>query len=84
MKTDDSTHAGPSDAAKPDLIPARRRVGLLELGATSIEYGIIAGLLSLALFVGAQVAGNGLNTVFAVIGVAIQNATNTAEQNSGN
>lgn len=84
METDDSNHADPSVAAKQGQSPGRRRAGLFELGATSIEYGIIAGLLSLALYVGSQVAGNGLNKVFAVIGVAVQNATNTAEQNSGN
>lgn len=84
MNKNESDHADPTNAAKLGLIPTRRGPGMSELGATSIEYGIIAGLLAVALYVGTQVTGNGLNQVFAVIGVAVQNASSTAEQNSGN
>jgi Flp pilus assembly pilin Flp len=62
----------------------KRPAMLSQAGATSVEYGLIGGLLALALFVGTQIAGNGINQVFALIGLTVQNATNTAEQNTGN
>ena len=84
MEENESGQPGPADASKLATSGTRRRLCLSELGATSIEYGVIAGLLALALYVGTQVAGNGLDKVFALIGVTVQNATNQAEQNTGN
>ena len=43
-------------------------------GATAIEYGLIAALISLAIFAGATLAGNGLNTMFSTVGTTLQNA----------
>lgn len=54
-----------------------------ESGATAIEYGLIAAFVALAIFVGAQLAGNGLNNMFMVIGTQMDKAANTAQQ-SGN
>ena len=53
-----------------------------ESGATAIEYGLIAAFVALAIFVGAQLAGNGLNRMFQVIGSTMSNAANTAEGSS--
>ncbi|WP_374655068.1 Flp family type IVb pilin [Dongia sp.] len=53
-----------------------------ESGATAIEYGLIAAFVALAIFVGAQMAGNGLNRMFQVIGTQMENAADKAE-NSG-
>jgi len=55
-----------------------------ESGATAIEYGLIAAFVALAIFVGAQLAGNGLNRMFMVIGSKMSNAADTAEQQSSN
>lgn len=55
-----------------------------ESGATGIEYGLIAGLVALAIIVGAQVTGNGLNQMFTVIGVSTNDAAAAAASSSGN
>lgn len=39
-----------------------------EKGVTTIEYGLIAAIISLALVTGAQVAGPALNNMFTGIG----------------
>ncbi|MBO4122700.1 Flp family type IVb pilin [Cupriavidus gilardii] len=39
-----------------------------ERGATAIEYGLIAGLIALGIFVGAQSLGNNLSSTFQAIG----------------
>lgn len=49
-----------------------------ESGATAIEYGLIAAFVALAIFVGAQMAGNGLNKMFQVIGTQMETAANKA------
>lgn len=49
-----------------------------ESGATAIEYGLIAAFVALAIFVGAQLAGNGLNRMFMVIGTKMSTAANQA------
>lgn len=54
-----------------------------DCGATAIEYSLIAGFVALAVIVGAQLAGNGLNTMFAIIGYDMEVATSTANS-SGN
>jgi pilus assembly protein Flp/PilA len=55
-----------------------------ESGATAIEYGLIAAFVALAIFVGARLAGNGLNRMFQVIGTTMENAADTAEQSNSN
>lgn len=47
-------------------------------GATAIEYGLIAAFVALAIFIGAQLAGNGLNKMFMVIGTKMSNAASVA------
>lgn len=39
-----------------------------EVGATAIEYGLLAALIALAIVVGAGVLGTGLNNMFTDIG----------------
>ncbi|HEX2148277.1 MAG TPA: Flp family type IVb pilin [Pseudorhizobium sp.] len=39
-----------------------------ESGATAIEYGLIAALISVALIAGASTLGNSLNSTFSAIG----------------
>lgn len=39
-----------------------------ESGATAIEYGLIAALISVALIAGASTLGNSLNNTFSAIG----------------
>ena len=56
-----------------------RKLFSSESGATAIEYGLIAAFVALAIFVGARMAGNGLNRMFTVIGNTMQNAASTAE-----
>ncbi|WP_104662366.1 Flp family type IVb pilin [Ensifer adhaerens] len=46
-----------------------------ESGATAIEYGLIAALISVALIAGASTLGNALNDAFDTIGDTIQTKT---------
>ena len=39
-----------------------------ERGATAIEYGLLAALVGVALFAGAQILGTSLDTLFNTIG----------------
>lgn len=55
-----------------------RKLFKSESGATAIEYGLIAAFIALAIFVGAQLAGNGLNKMFMVIGTKMSNAAEQA------
>jgi pilus assembly protein Flp/PilA len=50
-----------------------------ESGATAIEYGLIAALISVALITGAGTLGSKLNTVFVNLGTKMTNAA-TASQ----
>lgn len=50
-----------------------------ESGATAIEYGLIAALISVALIAGASALGNGVNNKF----TEVSNALNTANTNTG-
>ena len=43
-----------------------------ETGAVAIEYGLLAGLIALAIVVGAGVLGTGLNTMFTNVGNFVQ------------
>jgi pilus assembly protein Flp/PilA len=45
-----------------------------ESGATAIEYGLIAALISVALITGATALGDSLNTTFNKLGVKLTNA----------
>ena len=46
-----------------------------ESGATAIEYGLIAALISVALVAGATTLGTKLNATFAVLGTKLSDAT---------
>ncbi|WP_160010822.1 Flp family type IVb pilin [Rhizobium sp. 18055] len=50
-----------------------------ESGATAIEYGLIAALISVALITGATTLGTRLNTVFTNLSTKMNNAV-TASQ----
>ena len=43
-------------------------------GATALEYGLIAGLISLAVVTGATAAGTAVNTIFGDIGTILATA----------
>lgn len=47
-----------------------------EKGATAIEYGLIAALISLALVAGATVAGPKLEALFTKVGTELTTASN--------
>ena len=46
-----------------------------ESGATAIEYGLIAALISVVIIAAVTVVGTKLSAVFNSIGTALQNAT---------
>ena len=50
-----------------------------ESGATAIEYGLIAALISVALIAGARAIGNGLDGKF----TEVSNAVGAAQVNEG-
>ena len=50
-----------------------------ESGATAIEYGLIAALISVALIAGASALGNGINNKFQ----AVSNELGNAQVNTG-
>ena len=58
-----------------DLI---RRFANDQSGATALEYGLIAGLISLAVVGGATAAGGAVNTIFTDIGAALTAAAGIA------
>ena len=47
-----------------------------ESGAAAIEYALIAGLIALAIVVGATALGGAINTKFTALGTAVTNAGN--------
>jgi pilus assembly protein Flp/PilA len=49
-----------------------------ESGATAIEYGLIAALISVALITGATTLGGKLNDIFVAIGGKMTTANTTA------
>ncbi|MCJ8507752.1 Flp family type IVb pilin [Rhizobium lemnae] len=51
-----------------------------ESGATAIEYGLIAALISVALIAGASTLGNNLNNTFQNISNKMSNAATKAGQ----
>ncbi|HVO04649.1 MAG TPA: Flp family type IVb pilin [Candidatus Cybelea sp.] len=54
-----------------------RRFGLSELGATAIEYGLIAALISVVIIASLRLVGNSLKMVF-------NNISSTLSSASGN
>jgi pilus assembly protein Flp/PilA len=50
-----------------------------ESGATAIEYGLIAALISVALIAGASTLGNALNTTFDGLGTKLTESTGSLE-----
>lgn len=54
-----------------------RKFLINESGATAIEYGLIAALISVAVIVGYSAVGNGLSGLFGQTG-PIQNTLNSA------
>ena len=59
-----------------------RRLVRSDAGATGVEYGIIAGLVALLIVGGAQLSGFGLDRMFQVVGFAMEDAANTAQQST--
>ena len=47
-----------------------------DLGATAIEYGLIAALISVVIIAALQLTGNSLKTVFNNVSSALTTATN--------
>ena len=47
-----------------------------DLGATAIEYGLIAALISVVIIAALQLTGNSLKTVFNNVASALTTATN--------
>ena len=45
-----------------------------ESGATAIEYGLIAALISVGIIAGAKTVGTNVNSKFTTVGTAIGNA----------
>ncbi len=43
-------------------------------GSNALEYGLIVGLISLAIVAGATTAGTGMNTLFTTVSAAITTA----------
>jgi len=50
-----------------------------EWGATAIEYGLLIALISIAIIVGAMMAGNGLNSMFAATGTVVSSTGSNAQ-----
>ena len=53
-----------------------RRFGISELGATAIEYGLIAALISVVIIAALRLTGNSLKNVFNNIGSTLSSAGN--------
>ena len=48
-----------------------------ESGATAIEYGLLAALISVTLIAGATVAGPQISAIFNTVGTKLTNANNS-------
>ncbi len=48
-----------------------------EDGVTAIEYGLIAGLIAVAIIVGASAVGTNLNSTFSKIGTCVSTPSST-------
>ena len=47
-----------------------------DLGATAIEYGLIAALISVVIIAALQLTGNSLKSVFSNVGTTLSSAAN--------
>ena len=54
-----------------------------ESGATAIEYGLIAALVSVAAIAALGAMGDSLNSIFGVVSTELDTAANTASSASG-
>ncbi|MGN6551394.1 MAG: Flp family type IVb pilin [Pararhizobium sp.] len=54
-----------------------------ESGATAIEYGLIAALISVAIIAGASALGNSLSTTFSNLSTTMNSATNGSGVSGG-
>jgi pilus assembly protein Flp/PilA len=54
-----------------------------ESGATAIEYGLIAALVSVAAIVALQALGGSLNSIFGVVKTALSTAAANAQTSGG-
>ena len=54
-----------------------------ESGATAIEYGLIAALISVALITGATALGGSLNNIFTSLGTQMEDAEKTMKGTGG-
>ena len=53
-----------------------RRFGMSEMGATAIEYGLIAALISVVIIAALRLTGNSLKSVFSNVGTTLSSAAN--------
>jgi pilus assembly protein Flp/PilA len=53
-----------------------QRFGISELGATAIEYGLIAALIAVVIIAALRLTGNSLKTVFNNVGGVLNSAAN--------
>ena len=53
-----------------------KRFGLGDMGATAIEYGLIAALISLVIIAALQLTGNALKKTFNTVGSTLSSAAN--------
>lgn len=61
-----------------------RRFGRNDSGATALEYGLLAGLISVMVIGGATLAGGSINTIFTTISGQLDTAAqNAAAQANG-
>lgn len=65
----------PPRAALPHLVRAFRRD---EAGATAIEYGLLAMLISVVIIAGAQLLGSEVKVMFDDLGDCVSNPTTTS------
>jgi pilus assembly protein Flp/PilA len=57
------------------IIITAKRLTADDSGATALEYGLIAGLISLAVVAGATTAGAAVNVIFGKISTALTTAS---------
>jgi len=53
-----------------------RSFGMSELGATAIEYGLIAALISVVIIAALRLTGNSLKAVFNNVGTVLNSSAN--------
>ena len=60
-------------------IPFLRRFTRNDSGATALEYGLLAGLISVMVITGAGLAGTSLDTLFTNVGGQLEAAAGNAK-----